>query len=270
MKKLRLTKEEKELLMQSIQEKFDKTGKYDVSSFEYTSKDLKDFLNDKIAKTVKKPTVLINADVYTKMYELVKQSNIEIQWHLMVKRYKEEAEYLVYDILLFPQTNSGTSTTTDQDEFAEWQMELIKDKDFPLEDLRGHGHSHVNMNVYSSGVDDAYQRDLTTKAQDGDYYLFLVLNKKMEMYALLYDFDQQIVFETKDMTLEILDEDGVDIKAWCESQIKTYCKTVTRPTKAYYSHQTKDTNLELDKILAREEELIANIKQTGSFYGRRR
>ena len=267
MKKLRLNNEERELLITNIQEKFEKTGKFNVSSFEYTKKDLLEFLNKTFAKNVKKPTILIDNDTYTKMYELVKQSSIEIQWHMLVDRDLGTNKYLVYDVLLFPQTNSGASTTTDQEEFTEWQTELIMDPEFPLEHLRGHGHSHVNMNVYSSGVDDAYQRDLITKVEDGDYYLFLVLNKKMEMYALLYDFEQQILFETNDMDIEIIDENGLDIKEWAKSQIKEYCKeAIIKPARSYYGPYGKTGT----SVKEAEEDLIANINTAGNWYGRRR
>lgn len=267
MKKLRLNKEEKDLLIKDVQHTFEEVCKSNISTFEYTKKDVEDFLNNLTDITVAPPTILINSEVYTKMYELVRQSSIELQWHLLVKRYPEANEYLVYDILLFPQTNSGASTTTDQDEFAEWQGKLIEDMTFPIEDLRGHGHSHVNMNVYSSGIDDAYQRDLITKVEDGDYYLFFVLNKKMEMYALLYDFKQQVLFDTKDMKIEILDNDGVDIRTWCAEQIKKYCKSAPTPAKSYYNPY--GTTGKSYKASA-EDDLIVNIAKAGSFYGRRR
>lgn len=240
MKKLRLTTEEWEEMLKDISAKFHENCNRNLNEFEYTKKDVIEFVKELVEENVKKPTILINSNTYTKMYELVKQSPIELQWHMMVKRFPETQEYHVYDILLFPQTNSGASTTTDQDEFAKWQMELIQDLEFPIEDLRGHGHSHVNMNVYSSGIDDAYQKNLITKVEDGDFYLFFVLNKKMEMYALLYDFDQQIIFETNDMTIEIIDEDGIDIRTWCAEQLKTYCKTASAKPKSTYKPSMKE------------------------------
>lgn len=256
MKRLRLTQSEKELLIQDVQHTFEEVCKGNISSFEYTKKDVKDFLDTLEETTVQKPIILIDSNVYTKMYELVRQSDIEIQWHMMVKRYPESGEYLVYDILLFPQINSGSSTTTDQDAFAEWQMNLIKDMSFPIEELRGHGHSHVNMGVFSSEIDNTYQRDLITKVEDGDFYLFFVLNKKMDMYALLYDFKQQIIFETKDMDIEIIDSDGVDIRTWCAEQIKANCKSSRPVYRSQYTSYPHQTFFALDEY---EDELIVNM-----------
>lgn len=259
MKKLRLTSNEKELLIKDVQHTFEEVCKGNIDSFEYTKKDVEDFLKTLGETTVQTPTILINSNVYTKMYELVRQSSVEIQWHMMVKRYPETGEYLIYDIMLYPQTNSGTLTTTDQDAFAEWQGNLIKDMTFPIEELRGHGHSHVNMGVYSSGIDDTYQRDLITKVQDGDFYLFFVLNKKMDMYALLYDFNQQIIFETKDMTIEILDDNGIDIRTWCAEQIKENCKSSRPVYRNSYTSYPYQTQFAIDKY---EDELIVNMTQS--------
>lgn len=268
MKKLRLTTEEQELLLQDIIEKYAGTGKYDITSFEYTKTDVKEFLESIQETQTKKPTIKITMETYTKMYELVKQSDIELQWHMLVERDIKNQIYTVYDVLLFPQTNTGTSTTSDQDEFAKWISKLMMDPEFPFEDLRGHGHSHVNMNVYSSGVDDAYQRDLITKVGDDDFYLFLVLNKKMEMYALLYDFHQQLMFNTNDINIEIINNSNEDIKKWCAAQIKENCKTLkTKYTPPYKSpnYTYPKSSLKIDN--QPEDEYVFNLN---SPFNRRR
>ena len=269
MNKLRLTTEEKELFIKSIKDKLEQDHKGSITGFSYTQKDVKEFLESlNKSEDIKKPTIYIDVAAYTKMYELVKQSPIELQWHMLVSRNLDTNSYNIYDILMFPQTNSGTSTTTDQDEFAKWQTELIKNPEFPLQDLRGHGHSHVNMNVYSSGIDDAYQENLITNVKDGDFYLFLVLNKKMEMFALLYDFNQQIIFETKDMNIQITDQ-GEDIKQWCKDQIEKYCKSAA-PSK-YRSSYTGYPNYANFPILKEDEsEKIVDIKESKRTFGKRR
>lgn len=264
MKKLKLTGDEELLLLKDIQHTFDEVCKHNINDFEYTKSDVKDFLDAITDNTVISPTLMITADAYTKMYELVKQSPVEIQWHMLVDRNLETNTYTVTDVILFPQTNSGASTTSDQNEFAKWQMNLIQNLDFPLEKLRGHGHSHVNMGVYSSGIDDTYQRDLITKVEDGDYYVFLVLNKKMDMFALIYDFHNQIMFETKDIKIEITYA-GEDIRAWCTEQIEKYCKSATPerrlPPNTSYKSPVKTP----------EEELISTMLNPDKrSFGRRR
>lgn len=266
MKKLRLTIEEEEALMRTIKDKFILDCRSNISDFSYSKEDVKEFLKTLETESVVKPEIWIKADAYTKMYELVRQSPVEIQWHGLVK--KEGNIYTIYDILLFPQTNSAAATNSDQNEFAEWQMNLIKDINFPIHEMRMHGHSHVNMGVYSSGIDDAYQRDLISKVDNGDYYIFLVLNKKTEMFALLYDFEQQVLFDSSDITICIEDDKENDIKKWCKEQIETYCKTGRQPNKKTPTPVT--SNLKLDNIdLENSTGAIAEIAAAVRKFGRR-
>jgi hypothetical protein len=223
MQKLRLSNDEKKTFLEKIANKLALTTKLNANDFDITdiTKEMQEIPKDALT-----PIVVITAEAYIKMIELIRQSEVEISWHGLVKRNKEEGAYLVYDILVFPQENSSTTTTAKEDEFAEWMMNYLMDPEFPIEDLRMHGHSHVNMSVFSSGVDDAYQKDILTKVEDGDYYLFLIMNKRLEICALLYDFDQQILFENKDIEIEIITNDDVLLRDWARKTIKENCTTV--------------------------------------------
>ena len=222
MKKLRPTVEEKVKFIEDLTEQLAWYNKGTLEDFDIDSL-LKEY--SKIPDNVIKPTITVTAEAYLKMLELVNQSPVECSWHGLVKKYGNS--YLVYDVLVFPQINSATSTTTDEKEFAEWQTKLIMDVEFPIEDLRLHGHSHVNMNVFSSGIDDKYQEDLLTKVDDGDYYIFFIMNKKMEMCVFLYDFEQQVMFDKNDIKLEIGAPSG-DIREWAKTQLKENA-TTARP-----------------------------------------
>lgn len=235
MKKLRATTEEKEKLIVDITERLAYHTHGSIEDF-----DIKDLLKEytKLPNHVQKPIINISAETYLKMLELINQSPVECSWHGLVRRAGNE--YFIYDVLVFPQINSGASTTTDEKEFAEWQTKLIMDPEFPIEDLRMHGHSHVLMNVFSSGVDDQYQKDLITKVEDGDYYIFLIMNKKMEMCIFIYDFEQQIMFETSDITVKI-NYGNTDIRKWAKDQLEEKATTErTLPRKSplsYYSEE---------------------------------
>lgn len=228
MKKLRPTAEEKERLLLRITDKLNFYNRGSIESF--TIDDLKDEFKN-IPKEVKKPSLYINAEAYMKMLELVNQSATECAWHGLVKRNIKENKYYIYDILVYPQINSATSTTTDEDAFAKWQTDLILDPNFPIEDLRMHGHSHVNMNVFSSGIDDKYQEDLLTKVDNDDYYIFLIMNKKMEICIFIYDFVQQIMFDKYDIKYEIVGTDE-GIRGWARTQLKENAKTAVIPSKS--------------------------------------
>ena len=231
MEKLKLTAKEREDILSSMQNQLDNCKR--LSAFKPTI----DTYLKLDPKKYKKPVIQIPADIYMKMFALVKTSNVEIQWHGLINRDIKNQIYTIYDIFLPPQINSPTATTTDDKKFALWIEEKITDFTFPIQDMRLHGHSHVNMNVFSSSIDDAYQIDLLSKVNDGDYYLFLVLNKKNDICALLYDMDQGILFETKDLIIEIIDKDGNDLNIWAEDQIDEYC-IESRPIGKYNNTAT--------------------------------
>ena len=222
MKKLRASVEEKIKLLEDIQERLAWFNKKPLEDFDID--DLKKEYS-KLPDNISKPTIQVTATAYMKMLELVNQSEVECSWHGLVHRFPEENTYLIYDVLVFPQINSPTSTTTDEKEFAEWQTALIMDMNFPIEELRMHGHSHVNMSVFSSGIDDKYQKDLITKVDDGDYYIFFIMNKKMDICMFLYDFSQQVMFDKNDINFEILCQANTNIRSWAEKQLKEYAVT---------------------------------------------
>lgn len=179
-------------------------------------------------KTIKKPVIAIKADVMQKMQTLVDKSTTEISWHGFVHRNPEKQIYHIYDITLFPQINTACATTTDQEKYAEWLQEYILNPNSNFEDIRMHGHSHVDMSVFSSGIDDTYQHDLLKNCPENDYYIFFIMNKRREICILLYDFTQQILFETKDIKLEIISNDNLLFSKWADEMIKEYCTTTPK------------------------------------------
>lgn len=217
MKKLRATAEEKTKFIEDLTEQLAWFNRAPLSDFK-----INDLIKEysKVPENIKKPILLITAEAYVRMLELINQSPVECSWHGLVETAGNK--YYITDILVFPQRNSATATTTDEKEFAEWQTKLIMDPKFPIEKLRMHGHSHVNMNVFSSGVDDQYQKDLITKVDDGDFYIFLIMNKKMEMCAFIYDFKQQVMFETADIDIRIVNDLVAceDLRGWAKEELK--------------------------------------------------
>ena len=81
------------------------------------------------------------------------------------------------------------------------------DESFPTIDLKCHGHSHVRMGTAASATDDEYQENMIQNIDDGDFYLFMILNKQRCMNIYLYDFEKQILFTEKDIQVKILKKD---------------------------------------------------------------
>ena len=233
MERLRLTHKEKVDIIEAFKEEVEKADKLSTINF-----DPKGYIGKIDEKTVIKPTLIIKPEIMYKMQALVDESSVEISWHGFVKRDKEKNIYFLYDIALFPQINSASTTTTDQDKYAEWISQYITDTESNFEDMRLHGHSHVNMGVFSSGTDNAYQEDLITHTEDGDYYIFLILNKKREMCVLIYDFEQQILFKNHEVIVKIMDKDTVDAYTWAKQMIKEYCTEEKPKWKSSHNYPT--------------------------------
>ena len=248
MKRLRPTLDEKVRFIEDLTEQLAWFNKKPLSDFK-----IDDLIREysKIPSDVRKPIVQVTAEAYMGMLELINQSTVECSWHGLVQ--KNGDVYTIYGLLVFPQRNSATSTTTDEKEFAEWQTQLILDPNFPIEHLRMHGHSHVNMNVFSSGVDDQYQKDLIAKVDDGDYYIFMIMNKKMELCIFLYDFEQQVLFEKGDIDFRIISSlnDPRDIRAWAKEELKEKAITQRPVTAKPYERAPSYYDDEYDSYFSR-------------------
>lgn len=256
MEKLRINQEEKEVMAKEILKQLEKCNR--LSDFKLDFKNV-----EKVIKPEHKPIVQMTPEIYTKMYSLVHASPVEISWHGLVSRDKENDIYTIYDIVMFPQINGPTSTATDEKDFSDWMTSLIMDPEFPIQDLRMHGHSHVNMQVFSSGIDDAYQKELIAKVEDDDYYLFLVLNKKQEICVLLYDFSKQILFNTNDVEVRVVADDESNILEWTKENIEKYCKKEVVTIKQYGKKgKSKAQQVVMDEL---EDEYTYNY---GYGYGR--
>ena len=238
MNKLRLSTKDKNDLITEIKNTITKISEYEDLG------DIKKLLKPLDTSNIIKPTILIPADILQKMYALTELSETEISWHGLVKKDSKTNTYLIYDILVFPQINSATSTETEDKEYTKWLQKLDDNK---FNDLRMHGHSHVNMNVYSSAIDDKYQKDLLTNIDNGDFYIFMIFNKKHEIYSIVYDYKQQVKFINKEITIKIINEKN-DIYQWAKAEIEKKCrKNKTKTAKGRYSYVIPKPTPEQDK-----------------------
>lgn len=140
---------------------------------------------------------------WIKMTALVSRFKTEVQWHGLVQRISED-EFEVYDILVPPHEVSGATVTSAYEPYIKWRDELDDDT-FNAE--RFHGHSHVDMGVSPSTTDEKYRYDLVTQFQnpiEGEdlFYIFLIINKKHEWSAQIYDFTNNALYDTGDIEME--------------------------------------------------------------------
>lgn len=147
---------------------------------------------------------------WAKMVTLVARYSTEVQWHGLVRRVSE-FEFEVYDIIVPPHEVTGTTVTSDYKAYGEWLNGLDDDT---FNSVKFHGHSHVNMPVSPSGTDDKYRMDLVTqlpKPVNGldVFYIFLIINKRHEWSAEIYDFTHNALYSTEDIFVDtILSDEG--------------------------------------------------------------
>jgi hypothetical protein len=150
-----------------------------------------------------KQKIYIRADAYLQMLQLVLKSSKEIAWHSTVIR-NDANSYTITKCLLYPQTVTGATVTTDQDKYNEWLQNLDDDV---FNSLRCQAHSHVNMGVTPSTVDMNFYEDLVASLPDNSYYIFLVMNKSQDIYALIYDKVTNMLYTKEDIDVIVLDNE---------------------------------------------------------------
>lgn len=161
-----------------------------------------------------KAKLIIQLEAWAKIQALVDQCNKEIAWHGLVT--KEGNRYIMEDIIVFPQTVTGATVTSDDTEYSLW---LAQQPDEIFNKIRAHGHSHVNMGVTPSGVDTTYQEDIIRNLNS--FYIFSIFNKKGDNWCVIYDVEDNIVYEDKDIELYTPDANAIP---WAKAAIKEYVK----------------------------------------------
>lgn len=193
---------------------------YNSTTFMNTSKinisiDIEDVLKSYIeTKQIKEPTIYITPNAYLKMRKLVDATSSEIGWYGTVTEYPGlERVYLIDDIIVYPQTVTGATCEQDESKMFEFEMSLTTEQ---VNKKRFQGHSHVNMGVTPSGVDEAFYQDLLTQVTD--YFIIAITNKRNEYTVRFYDIQNNILYSN--IPILLLLEDGSDLNLWYTEVIR--------------------------------------------------
>lgn len=163
---------------------------------------------------------------WLKQEALVREFDKEVAWHGIAKRDPEEPDaFIIEDILVYPQHVTGTTVTTDQEEYQNW---LYKWDDEIFNNIRMQGHSHVNMGTTPSSVDENLYDNLLSQLTGDMFYIFLIFNKRGNRTAKIYDMRENVFYEDKDITISII-QDGPGIETFID-QAKELVKTTTATT----------------------------------------
>lgn len=156
-----------------------------------------------LANVDAKATLRFTDHAFLKMFTLVQSFDKEIAWHCVAERTENENEYLISDVLVYPQTVTGVTVEMDTAEYAKWIENGVLAGDERFFKLHAQGHSHVNMSTSPSGTDLQHQRGILEDLRPNGFYIFMIWNKRGEYTLWIYDLEKNIVFENKDITLEI-------------------------------------------------------------------
>lgn len=166
----------------------------------------------------RKATVYFKEIAWVKMQALVQTVDKEVGWHGVAFRGSdpEKDEYIISDILVYPQEVTGATVNTDQEEYQTW---LMGHDDEVFNNIRMQGHSHVNMATSPSSVDLVLYEKFLSQLEDDMFYIFMIWNKRGEKTIKIYDMAKNVLFETGDCAVKIL-EYGDSVEKFLEDAKK--------------------------------------------------
>ena len=150
--------------------------------------------------------VWLAPEAYKKILALVTEFSDEVGWHGSVSR-SGDSEYIIEDIFVYPQEVTGSTVNTNQEEYTKWLYEL---EDDIFNKIRMQGHSHCNMGVNPSGVDDRHRQQILEQLDPDMFYIFMIWNKSLSVHTLIYDMKRNVLYEDNDVDIKILGDESMD------------------------------------------------------------
>lgn len=154
-------------------------------------------------KNEEKAKILFTPTAYAKMISLLMAFDSEIAWHGVGER-MDEKTFVISDILVYPQTVTGTTVDMDTEKYALWLME--NDEDDRFNHIIMQGHSHVKMQTSPSSVDKTHQEEILEQLTDDMYYIFMIWNKRLEHTTKIYDLQNNTMYDDNEIEYGIIDE----------------------------------------------------------------
>ena len=150
--------------------------------------------------------VYLTPEAYKKILALVTEFSDEVGWHGTVSR-SGDNEFVVEDILVYPQKVTCSTVNTDQQAYTEWLYGLDDDV---FNSLRMQAHSHVNMGTSPSGVDDKHRQQILEQLGPDMFYIFMTWNKSLSVHMLVYDMANNVLYEDNDVDVMLRGDDDTE------------------------------------------------------------
>lgn len=137
----------------------------------------------------------ITAEALIQMKCYVDGCSDEIGWFFTVEKNQENNQiYIIKECYLFEQQVHATTTEIDGDRLATFAAELLeKENGFDIwNEMRGWGHSHVNMGVTPSGQDDSQMEFFARAGQP--FFVRIIANKLEVLKIDLFDYTTGVAY----------------------------------------------------------------------------
>jgi hypothetical protein len=212
----------KDKVREKLIEKYNTTEFLNMNDTIDIKVDVKDILDEYMQeREATEPQVFITSEAYVKMRTLVDKTSSEIGWYGFVTKLPGlDNTYVIEDIIVYPQKVTGATCEQDEDRLFEFEMSLTTEQ---VRARRFQGHSHVNMGVTPSGVDENFYQDLLSQVRD--YYIIMVTNKRSDYHIRFYDMENNIMYT--DVELKVLLDNGTGVDQWYQEAIDN---NLTKPT----------------------------------------
>lgn len=173
------------------------------------------------AEGKERASVIFSATAFAKMTMLVHSFTSEVAWHGVAFRDENiKNKFYITDILVYPQTVTGSTVNTDQEAYQTWLYDFDDDV---FKNIRMQGHSHVNFSTTPSGVDLTHQEKILAQLGDDMFYIFMIWNQKFERTIKIFDLANNILYEPEDVDV-LVGDDNCDLAAFvkgAKEQVKT-------------------------------------------------
>lgn len=151
-----------------------------------------------------KATLYFTAEAWVKIVMLIQEFTKEVAWHGVAHRLDGDGDdYIITDILVYPQEVTGATVEMDTEKYAMWLQE--NDEDERFYNIHMQGHSHVNMAPSPSSVDLNHQEEILSQLGDDDFYIFMIYNKSYKRNIKIYDLQKNVLFEDGDIEVRVQD-----------------------------------------------------------------
>ena len=201
MKPIYLTEDIKTQLLEKLFNKF----KEEIDNYGFGSNDSSITIKTGFTEVAQdKVHIAYTQEAFLRMQALVEFFDTEVGWYGLVQKI-DDKHYRVYDVKLCQQYVDGAKVDTTDEDTLEFFSSLTDDE---ADHMHFQAHSHVKMSTSASGVDIQNQQDVIKNMGKTGFYIFQIWNKNNDINTYLYDLDNNVFYDRKDVMIEIEDSLG--------------------------------------------------------------